>query len=426
MRIDGDRLLADLRELAGFGRCGTGVHRPFLSQPDREARDWLVRKMCDAGLDARIDGIGNVFGQSRGVARALLIGSHTDTVPRGGWLDGALGVIYGLEIARARCESGEAGPLGVDVISFADEESAYLAMAGSRAFCGCLSDAEIEAARHEGSRSLREALVEAGYAGRPLVRLAPDRHVAYLEAHIEQGPRLEAEGRRVGVVTGIVGIRRIRVTFSGRADHAGTTPMHLRRDAGGALVEFCHELRPRLEETRSPEGVWNLGQVAFDPGVGNVVPGSAEVLIEYRDQSVERLDRMEAEIQAAVAAADGRGGIKAEATQPLGLTPTTLDRNLAGLIAAAARGRGEEPLLMPSGAGHDAMVLSSRLPAAMLFVPSIGGRSHDVAEDSAEVDIVLGAQVMADAVRVFLDGKLRGKPGGGEFCVPVAESPADS
>ena len=403
MRIDGDRLLADLRELAGFGRCGTGVHRPFLSQADRAARDWLVRRMCDAGLDARIDGIGNVLGQFCGVERALLIGSHTDTVPRGGWLDGALGVIYGLEIARAWSESGEPGPLGVDVISFADEESAYLGMAGSRAFCGYLSDAEIEAAGHEEGRSLREALAEAGYADRRFFKLAPDRHLAYLEAHIEQGPRLEAEGRRIGVVTGIVGIRRIRATFSGRADHAGTTPMHLRKDAGVALIEFCHELWPRLEETRGTDGVWNLGQVAFDPGVGNVVPGSAEVLIEYRNQSVEVLDRMEAEIQGAVAAADGRGGVTAEATQPLGLTPTALDTDLAGLIAAAARGRGVEPLQMPSGAGHDAMVLSSRLPAAMLFVPSIGGRSHDVAEDTTEADIVLGAQVMADAVRAFLE-----------------------
>ena len=402
MEIDGDRLLADLRELAGFGRCGRGVDRPFLSQADRDARDWLVQRMRAAGLDARIDGIGSVYGECRGVDRALLIGSHTDSVPRGGWLDGALGVIYGLEIARARSESGEPGSLGVDVVSFADEESAYLGMAGSRAFCGYLSDAEIDAARHEEGRSLREALAEAGYAGCPLVRLDPARHVAYLEAHIEQGPRLEAEGRRIGVVGAIVGIRRIRVTFTGRADHAGTTPMHLRRDAGAALIEFCHQLRPRLEESRGADGVWNLGQVAFHPGVGNVVPGSAEVLVEYRHPSVEGLDRMEAEIQRAVAAADGRGGVKANATRALGLPPTALDGELAGLIAAAARGRGEEPLQMASGAGHDAMVLRSRLPAAMLFVPSIGGRSHDVAEDTDEADIVFGAQVMADAVRALL------------------------
>ena len=141
-----------------------------------------------------------------------------------------------------------------------------------------------------------------------------------------------------------------------------------------------------------------MGQVTFHPGTGNVVPGSAEVLIEYRDQSVEVLDGMEAEIQAAVAAADGRGGVAVSATQPLGLPPTAVDTDIAELISAAAQGRGEAPVHMPSGAGHDAMVLSSQLPAAMLFVPSIGGRSHDVAEDTAEADILLGADVMADAV----------------------------
>jgi N-carbamoyl-L-amino-acid hydrolase len=135
--------------------------------------------------------------------------------------------------------------------------------------------------------------------------------------------------------------------------------MHLRRDAGGALIEFCHQLRPRLEESRGSDGVWNLGQVAFHPGAGNVVPGSAEVLVEYRHPSVEGLDRMEAEIQRAGAAADGRGGVKADATRALGLPPTALDSELAGLIAAAARGRGEEPLQMASGAGHDAMGLAA-------------------------------------------------------------------
>jgi N-carbamoyl-L-amino-acid hydrolase len=359
--------------------------------------------MDEAGLEAEIDGIGNVYGQARAVSQAILVGSHTDTVPNGGWLDGALGVIYGLEIARSWSEAGGPARAGVDVISFADEESAYLGMAGSRAFSGYLTESDIDAASHEGGRSLREALAEAQYDGRPFASLDPDRHVAYLEAHIEQGPRLEAEGKRIGVVTGIVGIRRIQVTFSGQADHAGTTPMQLRRDAGAALIEFCHELRPRLEESRGADGVWNMGKVAFHPGVGNVVPGTAEVLIEYRDQSSEVLDRMEEEIRVAVAAADGRGEVAVSASQILGLAPTAVDAEIAELIAAAARGRGETPVYLPSGAGHDAMVLSNRLPAAMLFVPSIGGRSHDVAEDTSEADILLGADVLGDAVQALIE-----------------------
>jgi N-carbamoyl-L-amino-acid hydrolase len=402
VRIDADRLLADLRALAGFGRCGSGVHRPFLSPEDREARHWLVERMRGAGLDARIDGMGSVYGRCRGIERALLIGSHTDTVPRGGWLDGALGVIYGLEIARARSEAGEPGLLGIDVISFADEESAFLELAGSRSFCGSLSAAEIDGARNPEGVPLTAALAEAGWAERPRARLDPSRHVAYLEAHIEQGPRLEAAGRRIGVVSQIVGIRRVQVTFSGQADHAGTTPMHLRRDAGAALIDFCQDLRARLEAARDAESVWNLGRVGFEPGVANVVPAEARVLIEYRDPSAALLDRFDAETASAVAAADGRGGVRATATPVAAVPPTPLDPTLADLIASAAQARGQPPLRMTSGAGHDAMILSPHLPSAMLFVPSIGGRSHDVAEDTAEADIVLGAQVLADVVQELI------------------------
>ncbi|MBW1685320.1 MAG: hydantoinase/carbamoylase family amidase [Deltaproteobacteria bacterium] len=407
MRIDADRLLADLRALAEFGRCGSGVHRPFLSPEDRQSRHWLVERMRDAGLEAQIDGVGSVYGRCPGVGRALLIGSHTDTVPRGGWLDGALGVIYGLEIARARSEAGEPGPLGVDVISFADEESAFLELAGSRAFCGSLSDADIHGARNREGVQLAAALAEAGWAERPRARLDPSRHVAYLEAHIEQGPRLEAAGRRIGVVTSLVGIRRVQVTFSGQADHAGTTPMHLRRDAGAALIDFCHDLRARLDKAGEAESVWNLGRVSFEPGAANVVPAEAQVLIEYRDPSAAQLDRINAEIASAVAAADGRGAVRATTTPVAAVPPTQLDPALADVIASAAQGRGQLPLHMTSGAGHDAMTLSPHLPSAMLFVPSIGGRSHDVAEDTAEQDIILGAQVLADTAQELSD---RGLP----------------
>jgi N-carbamoyl-L-amino-acid hydrolase len=269
-------------------------------------------------------------------------------------------------------------------------------MIGSRSFCGEPLEGELDAAKNTEGKSLRRALAEAGYAGRPLAKLDPARHVAYLEAHIEQGPRLEAEARRIGVVTAIVGIRRVRVTFAGQADHAGTTPMHLRRDAGAALIAFCHHLRRRLSEVRATDTVWNLGQVRFDPGVGNVVPGSAEVLIEYRDTSTTLLDRLQEEIQRAVSEADGDGGVRAVASPVFGLAPAEMDPEIAELIARVARRRGAPAIRMLSGAGHDAMVLSRRLPTGMLFIPSIGGRSHHVAEESHEADILLGADVLAD------------------------------
>jgi N-carbamoyl-L-amino-acid hydrolase len=397
VKLDHGRLLADLRRLAEFGRLGTGVDRPCFSPQDRAAREWLLERMTAAGLDARIDGVGNVVGQMRTAPRAVLIGSHSDTVPKGGWLDGALGVVYGLEIARAWTEADRRPPVGVDVVSFADEEATFSGMLGSRSFCDGLLEGELETATDAEGWRLRDALAELGWGERPPARLDLARHLAYLEAHIEQGPRLEAEARRIGVVTGIVGIRRIRVRFRGRSDHAGTTPMQLRKDAGAALIEFCHDLPLRLERAGSADSVWNLGRIAIEPGVANVVPGFAEVLIEYRDLSTSVLDRIGAEIRAATVAADGRAGVTADATESLALPPAEMDPAIGELIERAARGRDAPAMRMPSGAGHDAMVLSRHLPAGMLFIPSIGGRSHDVAEDSHEADILLGADVLADA-----------------------------
>src|SRR5215475_1561969 len=171
MQINYPRLLADLRRLATFGQVGRGVNRLSFTPEDQEARHWLLQRMIEAGLDAQIDGIGNVYGQTKGVAKAVLIGSHTDSVPKGGWLDGAMGVLYGLEIARARLEAGAQAELGIDVISFADEEGTYRALAGSLSFCGHLSEADFEVATNQQGKTLRQALVEADYASRQRVTL---------------------------------------------------------------------------------------------------------------------------------------------------------------------------------------------------------------------------------------------------------------
>ena len=315
MRINYPRLLADLRYLATFGQVGSGVHRLSFTPEDQEARHWLLQRMIEAGLDAQIDGIGNVYGQTKGVTKAVLMGSHTDSVPKGGWLDGAMGVLYGLEIARALLEAGAQSDIGIDVISFADEEGTYRALAGSLSFCGHLSEADIDAAKNQQGKNLREALSEAGYVGRPHVTVDPNRHVAYLEGHIEQGPRLEIEGKKIGIVTGIVGIRRCHVTCTGQADHAGTTPMHLRKDAGSALIKCCHDLIQRFEQVRGPNSVWNFGHIVFEPGAGNVVPSTARVLVEFRDVSEATLDRMQAEIQTIATTANGHGGVGVQATE---------------------------------------------------------------------------------------------------------------
>ena len=396
-RINGKRLIADLRTLAEFGKVGSGVNRVSFSTPDIEARVWLRDRMKAAGLDAAIDPVGNVRGVTPKTPRAVVIGSHTDSVPMGGWLDGAMGVLYGLEIARSRIESGRASTLGVDVASFQDEEGTYLPCLGSRSFCGDLPEGEIAKAKTQSGESLKDALARAGYGGGTW-RLDPARHIAYLEAHIEQGPRLEATRKRIGVVTGIVGIRRFRISAKGQADHAGTTPISMRKDAVRPLFAFAHRVHTELPGMAGPDTVWNIGVMTVRPGAANVVPSEAELVVEFRDTSSELLDEIEVRLLGWVKELDGDGGVRIEAHPIARIAPTLMAEDLEGLIEAAAAEYRAPAMRMPSGAGHDAMVVGRYLPSAMLFIPSIGGRSHDIVEDTAEEDIILGCEVLAAVV----------------------------
>lgn len=396
VQIDRRRLLADMRKLAEFGKIGTGVDRPAFSAADIDARAWLCDRMANAGLDSELDGVGNVFGRSRANGPCVLIGSHSDSVPSGGWLDGAMGVVYGIEIARAAADGGDRR--AVDVIAFEDEEGSYLPLLGSRSFCGELGDGEIDAARNASGASLASAIADAGIAGRPRARFEEGRYRAYLEAHIEQGPRLEAEGARIGVVTAIVGIRRFRFAFSGRADHAGTTPTNMRLDAGAASIRAAAGLIDAFERNAGPVTVWNIGKITFEPGVANVVPGRAEFLFEFRGTDTAALDALEQRLYEIVREADAAGPVVATVERTVEIAPTPMDPALGEAIEAASRDAGAGFMRMPSGGGHDAMVLARHVPSAMLFVPSIGGRSHAVDEDTDEDDIVLGCEVLARAV----------------------------
>ncbi len=222
-QINAERLLNDLRKLRTFGAVDTGVVRPALSEADIESRQWLKARYEDAGLDGSIDGVANVFGRSRNDGPALIIGSHSDTQPRGGWLDGALGVIYGLEIARACAEDPTTAHLAVDAVSWQDEESNFIGCLGSRSWCGTLDPADEAAARGRDGTPLAEALRTCGLHDVPRQQIEDGRYVGYLEAHIEQGAYLEDAGEQIGVVTAIVGIRGMTITFDGEQNHAGTT-----------------------------------------------------------------------------------------------------------------------------------------------------------------------------------------------------------
>lgn len=406
--IDGDRLVRDLEMLRTFGQCGNGVVRQSLSEIDMESRRWLVERMADAGLDARIDGIGTVFGRSRNPGKALLVGSHTDTQPTGGWLDGTLGVMYGLETVRAFAESRETRDLAVDVASWIDEEGTFFGLLGSKMFCGLVGEGDLDGASSADGTTLHAALRDAGLEGRPLERCVPDRYRAYMEAHIEQGPWLEEEKRRIGVVTGIVGIRDVSVRFEGQQNHAGTTPMARRRDAGAALVTFATRVQEVFAAHAGPRSVWTIGNIRLEPGAASIIPGRAWLNLQYRDADEARMDRFEDHVRDLVRESNARGlvAVSMDATKDrtaAALMDADLQRHLEAAAECHAPGAW---MSMPSAAVHDAQNLAQVLPSAMLFVPSKGGISHAFEEDTSAEDIVLGCQVFADAVAsVLLEGR---------------------
>jgi beta-ureidopropionase / N-carbamoyl-L-amino-acid hydrolase len=403
-RIDPERLLADLHTLRAIGAQGLGVVRPAFSATDMEARRWLTRRFAEADLDASIDGAGNVFGRSRQAGKALLIGSHSDTQPTGGWLDGALGVIYALETVRALAADSATRSLAVDAVSFQDEEARFVGCLGSRSLTGTLRPELEEGAIDSAGLTLQDALNAAGLAGLPRLQLVRDRYAGFIEAHIEQGPHLEDAGRRIGVVTGIVGLRSIRFVFHGQQNHAGTTSMARRRDASTALYELAHRINTEFPKVAADRTVWTMGRVRIEPNATSIVPGYAELDLQFRDLSDAPLDAFEAIVARLVAEMNARGGVRIEPIASRApIAPTRMDADLrAHLEAAAERHASNLWQRMPSGAFHDAGIISGFMPSAMLFIPSIGGVSHDFAEDSREADIVLGCQVLVDAAASIL------------------------
>jgi beta-ureidopropionase / N-carbamoyl-L-amino-acid hydrolase len=402
-RVDGGRVLADLNALREMGPYKTGVHRPTLSEPHVRSLKWLAAKLADAGLSATIDGIGNVLGTSPASGPKLLAGSHLESQNYAGWLDGPLGVVYALEAARVINADPAVGG-AIDVAAWCDEEGHFGHMLGSRSYAGQVSEADIDAARDRTSgRPLREALRDAGLAVRPRMTVEPGRHAGYLEAHIEQGDTLESGGLAIGVVTSIVGIWEYRITFVGQQNHAGTTRMAVRRDAGLALARFCVAIDDRFAALAGPRTVWTVGRITLDPGAPSVIPGRADMLLQMRDEDPAVIARLEDLVRTMAGEVTAAGRCSATVERLRTGAPARMDSTFQQAIeAASAAFAGGRSLRMPSGAGHDAQILATVMPAGMLFVPSIGGISHHWSENTSDADIVTGAQVFVDACRRIL------------------------
>jgi N-carbamoyl-L-amino-acid hydrolase len=397
--IDPKRVIGDLRTLATFGAYKTGVHRPTFSPQDIEARHWFRDKLDEAGLDARIDGIGTVIGYSGAPGRKLLTGSHIESQNHAGWLDGPLGIVYGLETARAFRDDPDFRNVAVDVAAWCDEEGHFGSFVGSRSFVGLLSEDDIDNARNRyDGTPLREALQRAGFAGRRRERVQLERYTGYFEAHIEQGDTLDSSGLKIGVVTAIVAIWQYRLRAIGEQNHAGTTSMARRKDAGVALVRLLADIDRRFPEVAGSRTVWTTGRITLEPGAPSIIPGQAEALFQFRDSDAALLDRLQTELYRLVAEANAKRTCAVEVEVMSRSTPAHMDETFQTTIEEAAQARCPgKTLRLPSAAGHDAQFLARVMPAAMMFVPSIAGISHHWTENTSDEDIVLGAQVFCDA-----------------------------
>ena len=403
--VDGARVLADLHALRAIGAYKTGVHKPTFSQAHMQSLGWLVEQLAGAELAASIDGIGNVLGTSTKRGPKILAGSHLESQNYAGWLDGPLGVVYALEAARVINPDRKING-AVEVAAWCDEEGHFGHFLGSRSYVGDVSERDIDAARDRNNdRTMREALSSVGLAGRPRALAERGRHIGYLEAHIEQGDRLESAGLAIGIVTSIVGIWQYRITFVGEQNHAGTTRMEIRKDAGLALAKFCVAIDDCFPKLCGPRTVWTTGRIALDPGAPSIIPGRADMLFQIRDDDPAVIDRLERKLETMAADFTARCPCTVTLERIRTGTPALMDRRFQDAIEAASKSfAGGRSARMPSGAGHDAQILARIMPAGMMFVPSIGGVSHHWSENTDDADIVRGAEVFVDACRRLLGG----------------------
>ena len=401
LRVDAERLRARFDALAAIGATGDGgVHRPALGQDHLRARQWFLDEGRAIGLDTHVDGAGNhsaTLACGQAGAPALLLGSHLDSVRHGGRFDGALGVLAALEALQVVKEAGLELDTNLEAIDFTDEEGTHLGFLGSLAVTGALTADEL-GRPGSGVEVFQAALAGAELTDTSILSAArdPKTIAGYLELHIEQGNRLNAAAADIGVVTGIVGLRRQKVTYIGRADHAGTISMTDRLDAGQGAAGLMLAARSMVM-TAFPDSVVNIGVIAFEPGAMNVVPERACLTLEFRAPVAEDLERLGVVLKSLVRAEAKSRNLEAEVEEVDGIQPVQLDQRAQGALAGAATRIGLKQIAMPSGAGHDAQAMARICPAGMIFVPSAGGFSHSAREFTEWDDCVNGANVLLQA-----------------------------
>jgi allantoate deiminase len=402
--VDAGRVLADLRQLDRLTGGPDGARRVAWGEEWRAARAFMADLLAEIGLEPDRDEAGNVWAHLPGDAEpALALGSHLDSVPGGGWLDGALGVMAALGVIRAWSEAGENPPRSLALVDFADEEGARFgrSLLGSSAFSGSLDPGEIAELRDRDGTTLEDALAQNGVElGRMAeARARRERVGAFLELHIEQGPVLESEGLAVAAVSGCAGVERHRLRFAGQASHAGTTPMDARRDAALAAAETVLAVE-RI--AREHGGVGTTGTLSLEPGIPTAVPGEAEHSIDLRHPDAATLAAMLAATRDAAGAAASAHGCASRSQAVWRIEPIPFDAGLVEAATWAARRSGGRAEPLVSGALHDAAEVARVVPTGMMFCPSLGGLSHTKEEDTDEADLVAAVEAFGELANLVL------------------------
>jgi N-carbamoyl-L-amino-acid hydrolase len=396
LRINPERLVARLNRLAEIGRTEDGsCCRLALTDEDHAGRDLVSGWMRELGLEVRVDGIGNIFGLRLGTedTAPVMTGSHIDTVRTGGRYDGNFGVLSGLEVVQVLNDAGirTRRPLVVGV--FTDEEGArfHPDMAGSLTYAGGLPLEELYATRSIDGKLFRDELARIGYLGDAPVPLYKPH--AFVELHIEQGPILDIEGVTIGAVENLQGISWTEVLITGQSNHAGTTPMRLRHDAGycaAAIGTFARQVAREFGGSQ----VGTVGAITLHPNLINVIAARARVTVDLRNTDDAILEQAEQRLAEFLAQLARDEGVKIETHSLARFAPVIFDRNVAALIARTAQRLGHSCRPMTSGAGHDAQMMARMCPTAMIFVPSVKGISHNPAEHTEPVHLAAGADVL--------------------------------
>ena len=415
-KINLTRLQENLRALAVIGRDEDdgGLYRMAFTEADMEGKKWLLEKMEEAGLETRVDGAGNAIGLWPGADPTLpvvICGSHIDTVPCAGTLDGALGVLSGLEAMQALRDDGFVPERGMELVAFSDEEGRFGGLFGSQAFAGMVTPETLDTAADLDGVKLADAMKACGMD--PWLALEARRDPAtvagYLELHIEQGPVLDTAGESLGVVEAITGLFKWAVTMKGEANHAGTTPMELRKDAFMGVADFAHEVPRIIEEVGGEHSRATIGKMALHPGSPNTVPGAATFSLDVRDTDEAVMDELALAFRRALSAIARRRGLMFEFQEESRIHPVRCDDRLTGLLSEGADALGLAHRRMPSGAAHDAQIVAKVAPVAMIFVASRAGRSHSPAEWSSWDDIDAGARLVRHALENLCGPETRHK-----------------